>query len=334
MSNIHCCVSNKCTGEVYGKWFLKCKFCKNPVFVECMRKRDALTKDVLMYFELGKFNSSGTYNVITDNKEKVDIFQKAFNIDSPFAITCEVCTGKFHRHFIGNDITSVPSSSMIQDNSNISVNVPQTAARNAQHQSRSSIPTVNENATQVGGSANDIGAIKLSPPVLNQPSQRVDIDFQHSIHVTKFSTSTKVSDIIDFITQKTSLEVNKSFIVRKLIKPKTNMKRISFVSFKISASNADTCDILLNEDLWAPHFTASRFVNKENKQAEHKKPTIKPSANVKPVKKKDLKPPNAHHEMKRSVKHTSHVHSAPVNGVQATSQKVFYTIIITNISNY
>ena len=99
----HCCKTEKCQGKKYHGWSLNCRFCKNDIFVECLRNRETpRTKDLLHFFGLMNKtpNGNGGFKWEPDNTNpnNVSTFNHMFNVDSPFGIICDVCMTKFIGH--------------------------------------------------------------------------------------------------------------------------------------------------------------------------------------------------------------------------------------------
>lgn len=79
---------------------MNCRFCRNKIFMECLRNRDTLrTKELLHFFGLMTKtpNEKGILNWGLDNTNpnKLSAFFHMFNVDSPFGIVCDVCITKF-----------------------------------------------------------------------------------------------------------------------------------------------------------------------------------------------------------------------------------------------
>lgn len=239
----HCCKTEKCEGKRYHSWALNCRFCKNDIFVECLRNQDGLrTKELLVFFGLMNKtqNENGSFNWETNNTNpnKVSTFIHMFNVDSPFGITCNVCFNKLAGRQNSSDTAS-------QSNSN-------------------SIPAIN-----------------IKPPD-NKPKQNVLIDSKapdspsiiaekekYAIYVSKFHTTVGCSDIIGHITSKTDIKDCNLFTVTKLLKRKINPKNIHFVSFKISTADQLIYNTILDKNVWGPEFTAIPFDFNHPKKSKH-----------------------------------------------------------------
>lgn len=248
MSNIHCCLLNECKGDIYGNWFLNCKFCKNPVYIQCMRDRDVGVKAILLAFGLAKYNSKGEYLIIAGDTDKVATFMGCFNGESSFSITCEVCRNKF-------------------------LNIASSAALSTPRNTASSSTNLHQSDMLQSTSTSHKSEVILRPPasIQNQnqnhlqpkPDLNVSDSNDYRIYITKFDPETECNNISDFIFKKTSLQVNESFKVKRLFNSKKHIKPKSFVSFLVTASNSDNFDVLMNKDLWAPNFTATKFTPKK-----------------------------------------------------------------------
>lgn len=93
MTDPHFCFQSKCTGERYSKLHVFCRFCKCPVYLECLRnKSEKVTKDLMIVFGLATIQ--GDQFKINANRDKVADFQNIFDIESPFSISCDLCASK------------------------------------------------------------------------------------------------------------------------------------------------------------------------------------------------------------------------------------------------
>lgn len=289
MSIIHCCVSNKCTGTIYGELVLNCKFCKNRIFLQCMRNRDEGVKSILMAFGLGTYNSTGRYGIDISDTDKIATFYKLFSVDSPFAVTCEVCADKFNKFInVGNTGASSMQQNALQTTPPTiltSLSAPQTSTSNQRSEVKELRPPVEIQHDQ---------RRNKSP----EPASHVEND--HKIYISKFHHSTKCNDIADFISKKTSLQINDGFSVKKLFNKKFKPK--SFVSFLVTASSSDNYEILMNEDLWGPEFTATRFITKNSKKSHQKAALKPPILNVPSTKQREMKPVIGKVHVKRAPK--------------------------------
>lgn len=91
------------------------------------------------------------------------------------------------------------------------------------------------------------------------------------IHISKFPTSTTCDNVKRLICDKLRLR-NDIFEVIKLVRPNAKLNKLTFVSFKISTENKAVFDSIMDENIWSPHFTVAKFINKQ-----------KPKQNIKSV---------------------------------------------------
>jgi len=260
-SDIHCCVKSNCTGERYGKWSLNCKFCGNKIFIQCLRKRDEFTKTILAAFGLGEFDSSGFFGVKTDNPSGERVFYKAFNVQSPFAITCETCTEKFNKILVENRSknTHTVENNVVSN----SREIPNLKSSGAKPRQSMVVDKKSVDASNVGKTEDE-----------------------YAIYVSQFHPSVNCNDIVNLILSNTNIEDSNLFSVTKLLKRKVNMKIIHFVSFKIATSNQQIYSTILDKKIWEPEFTAIPFDFDRPKKAKHpvklqnsRKPTKSSSTN-------------------------------------------------------
>lgn len=237
---MHCCVRDKCTGGKYGEVSMNCMFCKNVVFLQCMRNRDELiTKDLMIAFDIGAYEEDGTFIIKIVDFDKVARFNKIFNVDSPFAITCDVRASK-HKN------ASIKKRNEEDD-------------------------PLNRRLTNLDDESEDAND-DVIPTHLKKPSDKKSV---YSVHISRFEMGTKSDQIIQRIMSKTSLNIN-VFSVEEL----TNQKRTrNFVNFKISTVNKDVFDEIMNEKLWSPEFVAREYrefrdlpVKRHNRYMNKRKP--------------------------------------------------------------
>lgn len=227
MSNIHCCVTNKCTGSKYNNWYFECKFCKNPVFVQCMRNRDAEVKTVLLAFGLARINSKNEY-VLLDDSKSVSTLMACFKTDSAFSITCELCSDKFKK------IIDVQNAGP----------PPEQKKTLQQIKNREQMNTAN--------------IITTSPEVNITTQNSTHISDCLEIFVSSFPSKTECDAITAQILSKSSLQAD-NFEVSKMVGPNVNLKYRKFMSFKIKVLDKKTYDIIISDNIWAPFAKAVPF---------------------------------------------------------------------------
>lgn len=98
--------------------------------------------------------------------------------------------------------------------------------------------------------------------IINDTSAKGNGDV-YEIFVTKFHPTTTCSDIEQFIIGKTSIAAQK-FAVKKLIRSKVNIEKLTFVSFKIITLDRTVFNTILDDKVWAPNFNASVFTSKSS----------------------------------------------------------------------
>lgn len=106
----------------------------------------------------------------------------------------------------------------------------------------------------------------LLPPIResNDDNTSSNSDDAFAIYVSKFHPNTSCEDITSHIIGKTKLKSSDFGVKLMAGKRILNSKRLTFVSFKISASTNVVQLELLNENLWAPNFKAEPFNQKSS----------------------------------------------------------------------
>lgn len=274
MTSPHICDVNVCGTGVYEDLYLICHICMKEVFIGCMRNRDKLTKDVLVKFGLATKNDQNQLELQYSNPDTMAYFQHTFNVDSPFAITCEACSIKFK-----NYCHEVVTDPITEDK------LPATVEPTLRPPSPTPLKPPNADKNTLSSTQDEV---------------------KYEIYVSKFHPSTVCIDIANFITSKTSLENEKSFKVVKLIRRREYNKKRSFVSFKITTLSADDYDIILNSDIWKPEFSATPFIQKpkkqktpDQKQEETKNNNVSKPANKPEPKNASKKPPQSNNKQQK-----------------------------------
>lgn len=65
--------------------------------------------------------------------------------------------------------------------------------------------------------------------------------------------------IVKHVTSKSEIKDCDLFSVELMVKAKEKVQKLSFVSFKITTCSKNVFDAIMNEELWAPNFTAVEF---------------------------------------------------------------------------
>lgn len=206
-----------------------------------MRNRDESVKSILLAFSLAAIEG-GKYVIQNDgtNTEMVKGFMRTFKADSPFAITCEVCSDKFKRLMNSQD-PGQPSLSQVQ-----SLNI---LKNREQMESADQILPVPETHTTT-----------------------------HDIFVSSFPVKTQCDAIVARIMEKSDLKPE-CFEVLQMINPKIKLKYRKFASFKIKAQDKATYNAIIDDKIWAPFAEAVPFdteANAKAKSRQRKQPEPKP----------------------------------------------------------
>ena len=98
-----------------------------------------------------------------------------------------------------------------------------------------------------------------------------------SIHVSKFHRDATIDDVISLIRDKTDLDPI-TFKVVKMSNRKISDKKRVFASFKVSTLYEDSCNKIIDKNVWSPDYIASPFnhIDKSPKAND-----LKPSGRLK-----------------------------------------------------
>lgn len=267
MSSIepHCCETKNCTGEKYRGWSLNCKFCHKKIFVECLRSKDELrTKNLLLLFGLlsktPNIDGSSNWTIASDDPNRTAAFCQMFNVDSPFGITCDMCTNKYtqqqslnvNSHETNGATIDKQSTSQASDNQRESMNLTQM------------LPA----------------KITISPIVM----PKEDENGLYSFYLSKADIEVTTDSIVTFIMEnfKMSIEVFKVVAL-----PSRRKNRKTYKAFKLTVFTREISEELCNRALWTSDYHVRPFEkvrnrkNKPDKQRTDKRQMkIKPHSNA------------------------------------------------------
>lgn len=237
---VHSC-EDSC-GIGYGSLHCICKYCHGKIYIQCMRNRDQITKDLLYRFDLMMLNND-QYLVLVDLTKKsaeIGLFNQIFNVDSPFAVSCETCDAKMKAAASIASINDNPTTSTADQNQN-----------RTPKQLRAPEPSV--------------------PKPIRPPTSKSDgVDHEPlRIYVSQFHPETEIIDLVNHIGLKTSLIEKEHYTITKLTK-KHRKFPLSFVSFMIVANTQDAYDKILASDVW-DGFVASPFEPRDKSTKGRKK---------------------------------------------------------------
>lgn len=85
----------------------------------------------------------------------------------------------------------------------------------------------------------------------------------YQIYVSKFKNNTTTNKIIKHVIDKSEVKNPDLFSVELLVKPKENIQKLSYVSFKISTCSEKVYEAFLNENVWSLNFTATPFLDQK-----------------------------------------------------------------------
>ena len=279
MQQIHICNVSKCKTGALGDLKLHCKLCYAPIFTACLRNMNTeFTKKLLV--------SLGACSFLPDGKigyrepSNFSEFEQIFGVDSPFGVTCMKCTLEFREihearvskaktngttagisnvdslHLANSFSTDHGSVGEIPGNINDKLNnVPKGSGNGSSTESVTSGSGNVMNRNAPSAESNAVGSDNEN----TSNNEDAEIDDSLCIHVSKFDPSISYMDVVNVITEKTSLVHKTNFTVIKLYKRRFNKVKPTFVSFKIIAKDKDIFDIIISPDVWGPEFKASPY---------------------------------------------------------------------------
>lgn len=281
-SSVHQCGA-KCETDVFNGTKISCSLCELPTYLGCIADRKE-TIELLTVFGLYDPKDQN----FTNNGLRVYELKRIFGVASIFGYVCATCKNssktlrkqlmdanheliQIKSNLISIDESSVESPAtelkpgapgpVTSSNSQQQVNSVQSNNIRSYSFGHSEVPNTNSNLSQRGS--------QLKP--------------SRDIHVSKFQPNIPVKLVADHILERTSLELGKHFSLKSLLRRSTFHNDKTYATFKITAFDDDSYDVILNKDLWEPKFKAIPFVQKERKSKSHATPGAKvKSGNVAP----------------------------------------------------
>lgn len=290
---IHSCKTNKCTGSAFDGEYLRCIFCKEEYYIECLSKcKDS--KKLLQRFNLIDNHDNP---VLVNIKTVMAHFKIYFSVTSAFGITCLACKNKFttinskldreieknrsQERAIAEDKSEIARLTSEVNNLNDNIEQLQAKQMETSEQLKStsdtgkSIPIRNQSALIETFGAKiveliqntiktEIESIPSTTNQTNRPSQDVvPVNGTFAIHISKALKNTTTEDITDLIVSKSNLSAQ-TFKVEKLTSRRYRGKNREFSSFKISTFTREIFNKIINDEIWKPDCVAKPFIYKDS----------------------------------------------------------------------
>lgn len=308
-STVHNCADKGCKGLKFNGLNLTCNYCLMPCFFDCIEDEIGSLLS-LLNIDLDNIDGVSKYDKIKDISTNI----KSLFYESLFVFVCPLCKQKDSYFDLNLKlITKNDSIKLLKsenkkhlkeiENINASLkaeteNVLHLTAQLATTTSNASKSTVISNSTESSDSlhianlnsrlkivedflshfpkldsinSNDIQSIS-SIPVVQANNEAIKV---HEIYISKFPPQTSCEDIIKLITEQLLLNSG-VFNVVKLVRRNLNLKKLSFVSFKISTMNKQVFDSIINSDIWSPDYSAVKFISKTKPKSGANKQIMKP----------------------------------------------------------
>lgn len=96
------------------------------------------------------------------------------------------------------------------------------------------------------------------------------------IYVSKFKNDTTAEKIIQHVIKTSTIKNRDLFSVELLTKSRENVKKLSYVSFKITTCNEKAYEAILKEEVWEPNFKAIPFSDQKSQTKGASASEIKP----------------------------------------------------------
>lgn len=215
---LHCCETNKCDGSRYKNWSLNCRFCKKIIYVECLRERyETLTKELLCAFGLmiktPQTDGSNKWEIVTNYLTHLPILNQVFNVDSPFAVTCEICANKFNNEEFYSDDDSETNSPSAHEKETIQ-NVSDKTVKSIR---KDIVEVLNTNLIDLNATLSHIQNATVSN-IQNQTKTITKLTHENdvfSLHLSRLPLETTSDEISAFIINNIKI-ASESFRVEQL----------------------------------------------------------------------------------------------------------------------
>lgn len=285
----HSCTENECTGESFDGEYLRCSFCHEKIFIECLNK----CKDTSELLHKLNYVDENRQPVLVNSKIIMQRLKMYFATKSAIGLTCYTC----REYFV---TTKAQLDSETVKNDKLKINIDK-KKKEIQHLS-SEVAKLKEQIDQLTSEKNENSGTsdshvidpnllaktvkklgeKIIVSVQNELKKEIETiqsgetDPQHSdavvysIHVSKFPLDMTPDGIIAYITSKDGNLKADSFQVHLLPNGKRKKTPRQHLSFKISTLNRSVYDQILNNNLWAPEFTARVFQKEKTTQKLHR----------------------------------------------------------------
>lgn len=306
----HNCVEKGCKGLKYGGLNLTCNYCLMPCFFDCI-ENDIVLLLSLLNFDFEKCDDVSKLDKIKDISTTI----KSLFCDSVFVFVCPSCKQKDSYSDVVNNLNSKTkeiraikktiktSDSELLDLKNslqaekdnvisltakldsISTNSISTSAISLSATDKTLDQQISDVKLQlqriediVSSSSNLTGLTQsdhLLLPQINHNGKLNDNSAElFEIYVSKFKPETSCDDIKKIISNKLLLNEG-VYNVLKLVPKNAKLRKLTFVSFKISTVNKLVFESIMDNRVWAPNQSAVRFEirPKKNHNMKSKKNT-------------------------------------------------------------
>lgn len=320
----HCCSTNKCTGKTYFGWSLACRFCHKDIMIDCLRSQDeSRTKTLLHLYGLIKKTSStdSTKYEIVKDEGNFKMLKGIFDSDSPFGLTCQVCSAKIISTSISTNVhhqqsattsgnneadilstaTDDKSKTAATNNSlNKSVNLLDMSFKDFNDSITDSFRNVVKDLADIQLPSTSKVTLRKHQFLTNKPSKHMEPnssgngnahqiptkispkDGVYAIHISKFPKDSTIDDVVSVILDKTDLHTN-SFKVEKMSISKIRGKHRDFSSFKVSTWFQEVGEKIIDSNVWSPNYIASPFKHIDvNLRTNKLKSSVKSTPKPKP----------------------------------------------------
>lgn len=303
----HNCMENNCDGKKNHELNLTCNYCSSSWYFDCIESKS----EIKSLLSLLKCVEDMLPNDVLDIDSTIN---SLFNIDSVFLFVCPTCksndsytamkvklnskisTLKAEKKKISEDNFTLTESLNIE-RENVLQLTSRLDAKSIPSGSTSVISSPVTSIQQIadvdrrlkivenfvsGFNKNDNTTTNIRDSVNNN-----DVAEIYEIYVSKFPPTTTCDDIVQRIVDK--LKLNRGvFDVTRLLRHKANIKKLSFVSFKVSTLNKEVFESIIDKNIWSPQYNVSKFVPKlnPNKKINTKKSAKTSNMKINNVKKK------------------------------------------------
>jgi len=304
MSTLHNCTENKCTGQSFEGEYLRCSFCCETIFIECLNKCNEASE---LLNKLGYVDEHGQ-PVLVNSEIIVKRLKKYFSIKSALGLTCVTCREYFKttktqlddevskNSALKRDIESKKNeiqrlSNELDDfkkeidrlSSESSVN---SSEKKSEKKGEQSTSNVNESDNDSNLTQKTSPKTSVSPKPIVIPKE--DENGLFIFYLAKSDKEVTTDSIVAYILEEFKMNTD-AFKVVAL--PSMRKHRKTYTAFKVTVFTKENCELLCKTDIWTSDYRVRPFDKVKNRRdkldkqrTDKRQEKVKPNPSVKSTK--------------------------------------------------